>query len=117
MQNIVELPKLSESILGCCGLPVDPTGRILPRFPPAEKSITGDGAEEEIGLGERAIVTEPSGPYFLGLPLFFFKVVAPGTPAATDGSGVTPISEGVTVTGGADPLTRVGFSVVLGATW
>ena len=30
-----------------------------------------NGTEEEIGIGERVTASEPSGLYFLGLPLFF----------------------------------------------
>ena len=38
-----------------------------------EKSMIGDGAEEDMGFGDKAtLATLPSGPYFLGLPLFFF---------------------------------------------
>lgn len=115
--NYQSLP--SNSILGFCDFLVEPTGCIFPRFWAAEKSITGGGAEEEIGLGEITLVTEPSGAYFLGLPLFFLTVVVPSTPAATAVDGVKPTCGGVTITGGSgsDPLNWLGFSVVLGATW
>lgn len=72
----------------------------------AEKSITGgDGAAEDIGLGERAMVTVPSGPYFLGLPRFFFRGNAGG------GAGA-----GGCVAGGGGADVGVGFSD-LGAMW
>jgi hypothetical protein len=63
-------------------------GFTFPRFS-AEKSITGDGADEDIGFGDSAVVTLPSRPYFLGRPLFFFAgaVAAGGVTAATTGGG------------------------------
>lgn len=62
-------------------------GRILALFP-VEKSMTG-GAADEMGFGDKAFLTDPSGPYFLGLPLFFFSV-----------KGVTPVGGGAAVYGG-----------------
>lgn len=67
----------------------------------------GDGAADDIGLGERAIVTEPSGPYFLGLPRFFFKGTVDGV-----GRGRGRVGVG----SGAGIGFRVGFSD-LGAMW
>jgi hypothetical protein len=49
------------------------TGRTFARFS-AVKSITGgNGADEDIGFGDSAVVAEPSCGYFLGRPLFFFS--------------------------------------------
>ncbi|KAL9260757.1 ATP-dependent Clp protease ATP-binding subunit CLPT2, chloroplastic-like protein [Drosera capensis] len=45
-----------------------------------------------MGLGDKAMFSDPSGAYFLGLPLFFFTAAAP---AAAPG--------GTTATSGADP--------------
>ncbi|KAJ0555636.1 hypothetical protein HanRHA438_Chr07g0292981 [Helianthus annuus] len=39
-----------------------------------------------MGLGDKAFVTDPSGPYFLGLPLFFFSVTGVA-PAGGDAAG------------------------------
>ncbi|RWW88462.1 hypothetical protein BHE74_00002660 [Ensete ventricosum] len=49
----------------------EPGGRPLPRLP-SEK--TGDIGEPEVGVSARAM---PSGPYFLGLPLFFLPKRSP----------------------------------------
>jgi hypothetical protein len=64
------------------------------------------GIEAEIGIGDNAIVTLtfPSGPYFLGLPLFFFSNEP--VPADDKIAGVTGTLAAGTVV--ADPL---GFSV------
>nr|GLL45077.1 hypothetical protein CR513_22049 [Ipomoea trifida] len=79
----------------------DPAGRTFPRFS-AEKSITGGGAAEEIGFGDRAMVTAPSGPYFLGLPLFFFPAVASAPAAAMPGgepNGVAQVASELSLCG------------------
>lgn len=70
-------PKCSTPSFLCC-LNSEPPERLLPRFPD-EKSPEG-GAEDGRGIGDNAIVTVPSGPYFLGLPLFFFPVVSDKPP-------------------------------------
>lgn len=101
-------PILSFSVLGL-GLEGRTTGLNLPRLETTEKSITGGGAEEERGLGERGFETEPSGAYFLGLPLFFFKE------AASEGEGVKEIGGGEMVTARD---SEGGLSLVgRGATW
>jgi hypothetical protein len=86
-------------------------GFTFPRFSD-EKSITGGGAEDDIGFGDSAIVTLPSSPYFLGRPLFFF----PGK-AGVATAGATVVGGGApTWAAGADPPVGAGFSD-LGATW
>ena len=49
-----------------------------------------------MGFGDRATATAPSGPYFLGLPLFFFagRFVA-GAATAGAGGAATAASCGV----------------------
>ncbi|RDX95432.1 hypothetical protein CR513_22049, partial [Mucuna pruriens] len=105
------LPKFSTSNLA---LLTELVGFTFPRFSD-EKSITGgNGAEEDIGLGDSAIVTDPSGAYFLGRPLFFFAGIVPGaaTAAAVCG-GAVHAGAGTFV---VDPPVGTGLSV-LGATW
>ncbi|KAF7828361.1 hypothetical protein G2W53_019525 [Senna tora] len=67
------------------------------------------------------MVTEPSGPYFLGRPLFFFT----GIVMAAGAAPIVAVCGGGTLPGGAaaddgvgvvDPPVAAGFSV-LGATW
>lgn len=48
-----------------------PLPRPLPRFREANPVVSG--TEEEIGIGDRVTASDPSGLYFLGLPLFFFN--------------------------------------------
>ena len=111
------LPKFSRSYLV---LLTELAGRTFPRFS-AEKSITGGGAEDDIGFGDSAIVTVPSGPYFLGLPLFFFAGIlaaAAGAVVADGAAVVAGAAGGAGETGGGvvDPPVWAGFSD-LGATW
>ena len=93
-------------------------GFIFPRFSD-EKSITGgNGAEEDIGFGDSAMVTEPSGAYFLGRPLFFLAGIVAGDASIAAvcggcGGGALPAVAGICV---VDPLAGAGLSV-LGATW
>lgn len=88
------LPKFSTSNLV---LFTELAGFTFPRFSD-EKSITGGGADDDIGFGDSAIVTLPSRPYFLGRPLFFFAGAAiPGGAAATEAGA------GAAAGGAADP--------------
>ena len=53
----------------CCFLPL-PGGRPLGRF---SEEVPDPGVELAVAdMGESIKETDPSGPYFLGLPLFFF---------------------------------------------
>lgn len=85
-----------------------------------EKSITGgNGAEEDIGFGDSAMVTEPSGAYFLGRPLFFLAGIVAGDASIAAvcggcGGGALPAVVGICV---VDPLAGAGLLSVLGATW
>jgi hypothetical protein len=82
-----------------------------------EKSITGGdgaGAADEIGFGDKAMVTLPSGPYFLGLPLFFFNDIVA---AAGDGWGGGACGGACGGAGGTDPGVEFGLLSDLGAIW
>ena len=99
------LPKFSTSNLA---LFTELAGFTFPRFSD-EKSITGGGADDDIGFGDSAIVTLPSRPYFLGRPLFFFAGAAIPGGAATAGAGAAAVAGAGG--GAADPAASV-----LGAT-
>lgn len=67
----------------------------MPLFPD-EKSITGEEPADEMGFGDKVCVTDPSGAYFLGLPLLFFI-----------DKGMTPNGGGAEVDGGEERATWV----------
>ena len=96
----IALPGLSYSNLE--DFLMESSGRPLPRFQ-AENSPV-NGIDDEIGIGDNAIVSFPSGPYFLGLPLFFFtSVPVPGVgPKLETEPGAEPDSGATTLTGDAD---------------
>lgn len=96
--NSHPLPALSDSDL-CCFLN-ESTGRPLPRFHAENSPVSG--IEEDIGIGDNAIVRDPPGPYFLGLPLFFF--ISELGMATLTGAGV-----------GADPGAGAGAVAGVGA--
>ncbi|THU73774.1 hypothetical protein C4D60_Mb04t26400 [Musa balbisiana] len=106
-----EVPKGSSNSNPYGGdLLTEPSGRPLPRFIAAPTAATDVysrpvGAEAEIGIGFSGRSRLPSGPYFLGLPLFFFTVPSTPTPA---GPTTNPASG---VTGAAiPPASPAGFS-------
>ncbi|RWW08613.1 hypothetical protein BHE74_00009224 [Ensete ventricosum] len=111
-----------------------PTGRPLPRFiaaPTAAADVywTPAGTDAEIGIGFSGRSRLPSGPYFLGRPLFFFIGSAATNPttaasgkaaagptttpagAATGGAATTAgEAEAATAAGAIPPISLAGFS-------
>ncbi|RZR72320.1 hypothetical protein BHM03_00012462 [Ensete ventricosum] len=78
----------------CSGLPrPKPISHPLPRFITAPTAVAGvyspSGIDAEIGDGFSGRTSFPSGPYFLGLPLFFFipSAAAATTSTAAAGAG------------------------------
>ncbi|KAG5600483.1 hypothetical protein H5410_031853 [Solanum commersonii] len=78
----------------------DSTGR-LPLFFQPEKSPES-GIEADIGIGDNAVFKEPSGLYFLGLPLFFFPSV----------DGAATLIEVAGITAAIAPLNPFTFSLL-----
>lgn len=82
-----------------------------------EKSLEEGGAEDEIGNGDNGMLTDPSGPYFLGLPLFFLTV--PSKPTLTGetptlAAAVEPPAAAAVATSGLWTWSGTSF---LGVTW
>ena len=65
----MEIPGLLSNSYLCDFLTVS-TDRPLPRFQGENSPVSG--TDDDIGIGDNAIAKDPSGAYFLGLPLFFF---------------------------------------------
>ncbi|RZS09441.1 hypothetical protein BHM03_00040518 [Ensete ventricosum] len=106
-----EVPKGSSNSNPYGGdLLTEPSGRPLPRFIAAPTAATDAytrpvGAEAEIGIGFSGRSRLPSGPYFLGLPLFFFTVPSAPTPA-----GATTNPAGGATGAAIPPASPAGFS-------
>lgn len=92
----------------------DSSGLPLPRFHAAAAEYSPvNGIDAEIGIGDNGnAATLPSGPYFLGLPLFFFTTSVLGVAAATLGGAVD--RAGVGAGAGAVPVNCPQFSLLRG---
>ena len=92
------LPAFGNTAL-LCGLYSDPAGRPRLGFPAEKFPVEGEAVDEP-GISGMDLAIAPSGPYFLGLPLFFLSNELASPALAGDGA-----------TGGV-PVTGVELSVL-----
>ncbi|RWW51818.1 hypothetical protein BHE74_00041797 [Ensete ventricosum] len=94
-----------------------PTGRPLPRLIAAPTAAAGvystpDGTDAEIGSGFSGCRSLPSGPYFLGRPLFFFVGSATGVAAAGPTTTAAAVEAAAVITIAVTPTGQADFSSV-----